>query len=453
VKRFLFVLILFSFHLKGQVCFTPFVSYTAGTSSSAIVTGDYNGDSILDLALANVISNNVSILLGNGTGGFGIPTNFSVATGPISICTADFNGDNKLDLVTANNSSNNISIILGNGMGSFGSATNFTVGSQPTSIIEKDFDNNGTVDIAVSNNNGVSILMGNGLGGFSSPSNFIANVSSPPDNVLSADFNGDSFLDLVTANGAANNISILLGNGTGGFSAATSFTVASGTSTPSEICVADFNGDGKTDVATSNYSLFNVSVLLGTGTGNFSAPTTYPVGNPNPRGLTSADFDGDGNADIAVANEPPGKAYVLLGNGSGIFGTAIGYSAGLNSTPRKVVAKDFNGDSKIDICLLSGQNPSGAIVLLNCGVMGFEEISSEKAMSISPNPTTGWFTIETNTAGVQAVNLYDVNGRNVLRSNLNNTTDVDASNLDNGIYIAAIKSKTTITYRKIIIAK
>ena len=87
----------------------------------------------MDLAVANAGSNNVSILLGNGTGSFGTPaTNFPVGTDPRSVAVGDFNGDTFLDLAVANFNSNNVSILLGNGTGSFGTATNFPVGTHPT---------------------------------------------------------------------------------------------------------------------------------------------------------------------------------------------------------------------------------------------------------------------------------------------------------------------------------
>ena len=95
----------------------------------------------MDLAVANSVSDNVSILLGNGTGSFGTPaTNFAVGTGPFSVAVGDFDGDTDLDLAVANGVSNNVSILLGTGTGSFGTATNFAVGTFPTSVAVGDFN-------------------------------------------------------------------------------------------------------------------------------------------------------------------------------------------------------------------------------------------------------------------------------------------------------------------------
>ena len=94
----------------------------------------------MDLAVTIPLSNNVSILLGTGTGSFGTATNFAVGSFPISVAVGDFNGDTILDLAVANSGSNNVSILLGNGTGSFGTANNFAVGTFPFSVAVGDFN-------------------------------------------------------------------------------------------------------------------------------------------------------------------------------------------------------------------------------------------------------------------------------------------------------------------------
>jgi len=92
---------------------------------SQIAVGDFNGDGIQDLATANQNDNNVTVLLGNGSGGFapaaGSP--FSAGSFPVSVVVGDFNGDGIQDLATANqSSSNNVTILLGNGSGGYSAA-------------------------------------------------------------------------------------------------------------------------------------------------------------------------------------------------------------------------------------------------------------------------------------------------------------------------------------------
>ena len=101
--------------------------FAAGTSPRSLAIADINRDGKLDLVIANFTSNNVSILLGNGAGGFspaaGSP--FTAGTGPTSVTIADFNGNGKLDVAVANSSSNDVTLLLGDGTGGFSPAAGF----------------------------------------------------------------------------------------------------------------------------------------------------------------------------------------------------------------------------------------------------------------------------------------------------------------------------------------
>ena len=207
----LFICTNFSDECEGDI--------TIGNPQTCTIENVLVEQNFLDLAVAIFVSNNVSILLGNGTGSFGTPaTNFAVGSGPFSVAVGDFNGDTFLDIVTANTSSANISILLGNGTGLFGTATNFPVGNQPASVAVGDFNTDTFLDLAAANfgSNNVSILLGNGTGLFGTPATNFA-VGNLPFSVAVGDFNADTFLDIVIANQGSDNISILLGNGTGLF--------------------------------------------------------------------------------------------------------------------------------------------------------------------------------------------------------------------------------------------
>src|SRR6266852_4835604 len=214
---------------------------------------------ILDLAVVNDGSNNVSILPGKGDGTFSAATNFPVGTFPLSIAVGNFNGDRKQDLVVTNDVSNNTSILLGKGHGKFGPATNYTTGNTPVYATVGDFNGDKKQDLAVTNelSNNVSILLGNGDGTFGTPTNYA--VGSTPIGIAVGDYNGDGKLDLAVDNAGASsqNISILLGVGDGTFGPATNF--AAGAITPVDIVDGDFNRDGKLDLATANENSDNIS--------------------------------------------------------------------------------------------------------------------------------------------------------------------------------------------------
>jgi Domain of unknown function (DUF4347)/FG-GAP-like repeat len=346
------------------VSFGAATDFSVGYKPSDITVGDFNGDGNLDLATTNEGSDNVSVLLGNATGGFGTATNFSlgipVGTNPSAVTVGDFNGDGKLDLAAANYLNDSVSILLGNGTGGFGTATKFAAGDRPYDVTVGDFNGDGKLDLAATNisSSSVSVLLGNGNGSFGAATNFAVGTNAyAVGSVTVGDFNGDGKLDLAAANRAGNNVvSVLLGDGSGGFGDATNFAV--GTS-PSDVAVGDLNGDGKLDLAVTNSSSNNVSVLLGDGSGSFGAATNFAVGT-SPIEVRIGDFNGDGKLDLATANYNSNNVSVLLGTGTGSFGAATNV-AGLS--PSDLAVGDFNGDGKLDLTTV---NRSGNVsVLLN----------------------------------------------------------------------------------------
>ncbi len=379
-----------TFLLKSQIspCFEQTSNYTAGDGPFSIFSADFNGDGKADLVSANHYGNNVSVLLGNGAGSFSSAVNYSVGLDPYSVFGVDFNGDNNVDLAIANNNSSNVSVLLGSGTGTFSTAVNYSVGFNPNSIFSADFNGDGYKDIVTSRSNGVSILLNNGTASFSAAVSYTTvPFGTSTKAVISADFNGDGKADLATANSGNSgfNLSVLLGSGTGAFSSAVIYTVGP---YPNSICTADFNGDGNLDLATANSGGSNVSVLLGSGTGAFSTAVNYVAGF-YPNSIFSADFNGDGKPDIATANSVGGGTQdvsVLLGSGNGAFSTAIQYS--VSSNPVSITSADFNGDGKADIAtantgiddvsvLLSSNFPT---ITVNSGA-----ICSGNSFTISPS--------------------------------------------------------------------
>ena len=127
-----------------------------------------------------------------------------------------------------------------------------------------------------------------------------------------ADFNGDGKLDIVTANAGNNSVTVLLGNGTGGFAAAAGSPFGTGVN-PQSVAVADFNGDGNPDIVAANSGGNTATVLLGDGTGGFTAATSSPFATgANPQSAAVADFNRDGKPDFVTANFNGNNATVFL---------------------------------------------------------------------------------------------------------------------------------------------
>ncbi len=335
--------------------FNSRVDHAVGFFPHGIVTGDFNKDGKPDVALAHLESYGVSLLLGNGSGGFAAPRNFPANAGR-SLAAGDVNVDGNLDLVTSGGLA-----LLGDGTGNFTTVANSHPG-QFTYVLVVDLNLDGKPDLAGVNFNQVSIMRGDGAGGFGAPVIYAAGTS--PRHLVTGDFNGDGKIDLVVANMNSQNVSLMLGDGAGAFEAARNFEAGAN---PAEIGVGDFNRDGKADLAVTDEGSNSVSILFGNGAAGFSAPSVNGVG-VRPTGLVVADFNGDQQADLAVTNFVSqlemGSLSVLFGNGAGNFTLPTTYEARLS--PTDLVTGDFNGDAKPDLVFVNLYSHSVSLMTNAC---------------------------------------------------------------------------------------
>jgi hypothetical protein len=382
---------------RAAAAFQTAQNYPVGTNPRAVAVADFDRDGKMDLAVANFGDpsvndrGSVSILLGNGDGTFQPANNVVAGKNPSSITVGDFNEDGRVDIVTVNGD-NTVSSLLGNGDGTFQAHVEYGTGSEPDFVAVGDFNSDGRPDLVVTNKGGnsVSVLLGNGDGTFRGHVDY--QTGGPAYGVAVADFNGDGKADLAVAGGSiSGTVAILIGNGDGTFQSAVSYD-PSGTGI--SVAVGDFNSDGKSDLVVGyahfgNLTLSDVDLLLGNGDGTFSFGSTLKTGVCHNEDPITADFDGDGKLDLAVIGgfseregicTSPGlplSVLVLAGNGDGTFQAPVSFTP-VNGIVR-AAASDLDANKSPDLVTVNNDHTVG--VLLN--TVGTEFSISASAASPS----------------------------------------------------------------------
>ena len=346
--------------------------FNASDHPAAAVPADFNRDGLMDLAVADHQESLISVLYGKTDGGLERVSSVQTGLAPRPIASGDLNRDGYPDLVTGNLDANSVSVILNHAGASFGPRTDVPV-DRPQAVGLADLNGDGVLDLTVSGafdyfQVGLSIMMGRGDGTFLERSE-IPIRSNGITSLAIAKFDTDSTLDVVgvTSDGYSSYYVVLLGHGDGSFADGTFGYLDR---EYQQVIATDLNQDGKTDLAFTGY-VFDppvpsngfVSVLLGNGDGTFGSPTGFETGYL-PQALAAADFNADGRPDLAVANASGNTVSLLLGNGGGTFGTKVDF--GVGRYPSGIVAADMDGDGKIDL-VTCNQSGGTVTVLKNRG--------------------------------------------------------------------------------------
>jgi hypothetical protein len=354
----------------------PRTELPVGRAPVALVTADFNGDLFSDLAVVNRDDNTVSILLNDGNGTFraaqGSPVALGASKVPVAIASGVFSeSSGHIDLVVVNKDSGDLTILQGDGKGGFQQATGspIAVGPSPAAIATGAFNTkkDGHLDLAIANSqdNTITILLGDGRGNFTpapgSPLK-LASGEQTPVAIITKDFNSDGRADLAVVNQSTNNVAILLGNGDGTFTEAPGSPFAVGKS-PVAVTSADFDGDGRPDLAVVNQGDNSVTILLGRVDGSFTlVPNSLLSTGASPADVVTGDFDLDGRADLLVANSGSSSVSAFFGLGGGIFSQGITLQTG--TTPRALVTASFTRNGRADLAV-ADEGANQVSVILN----------------------------------------------------------------------------------------
>jgi hypothetical protein len=370
-------------------------SLIVGSQPAAIAIGNFNQDSFPDLAVANNGDSTVSILIGNGTGGFtpSLPA-IPVGNNPVSVVALNATRDSSLDLAVVNLTDGTVSILLGDGKGHFTQAPEspIKVGNFPMAIVPVDFNGNGKIGLAVVNmiDGTVSILLGDGTGRFTQAPESPIKVGKSPIAIAAGNFRrGVGNLDLAVVNKDDETVSILLGDGTGRFTQAPDSPIKVGKS-PTAIAAGNFRrgGVGNLDLAVVNRDDETVSILLGDGTGRFALTPSPPVQvGSDPVAIAVGDLTGSGTLSLVVANQRGPTISLLTGDGKGGFSVTDTIQTGAN--PIFVALGDFKHEGKLDIAVANNNLEGTLSIFLNQGAGGFAN-ANPIAMDLGINNVSRW---------------------------------------------------------------
>jgi hypothetical protein len=333
----------------------------------SVEIADLNNDKIKDIIIANAEDSGVTVLLGTGKGNFkeakGSP--FPAGYMPNDIAIADFNKDGKPDLAFANHDRKYLTVLAGDGSGGFkplkGSPFPVEVRPHTHGLAVGDFNSDGNLDLVTDSwgNNQLAILFGNSQYGFNTPVKYIDVGKHPYQRIRTADFNKDGNLDIVTTNLDGNNSTVLLGDGKGNFHEAEGSPFACGDS-PFGVAIGDVNGDGNLDLAivnspsitSDNTGHDGLTILLGNGKGKFTKMAGSPFNTgKSPSRVAIGDVNGDGIADIAVANYNNDSITVFIMNKQTV---SLSYNIPVGKKPDGIAIADLSGNGKGDIVVSNG---------------------------------------------------------------------------------------------------
>ncbi|MBU1299984.1 MAG: VCBS repeat-containing protein, partial [Bacteroidetes bacterium] len=338
------------------------------------------------------------------SGSYAAKADLATGSSPTTVTIGDIDGDGKPDLVVGNWNDNNVSVFRNtssSGSISFAGRVNFSTGDRPYGIAIRDLDGDGKPDLAVANygDNTVSVLRNTSSTGsisFDTKVDFTTGVA--PNGVAIGDFDGDEKPDLAVANSTANTVSVFRNTSNGeSISFANKVDFTTGTF-PRMIAIGDLDGNGKPDLAVGNWTDNTVSVFRNTSTSgsitieSFAGKVDFVTGT-TPHGVAIGDLDGDGKPDLAVSNYSSDAVSVFRNTRtSESISLAAKVDLTTGSVPFDVGIGDLDGDGKPDLAVpnYSGTSVSVLRNVIDVPDVPVLELPINGAKDVSINPTLSW---------------------------------------------------------------
>jgi gliding motility-associated-like protein len=355
--------------------FAPRVNFTAGTNPGYVTMGDLDGDGKPDMAASNQADNTVSVFLNNGSLGnpsFAAGITLTTGQAPQGVAIGDIDGDGKPDMAVTSYNGNLVSVFRNTsttGNISFAAKVDIALGSCPFFVVIRDMDGDGRADMVTANKdaNTVSIVLNTGeVGSISFAERVDLATGLKPYSVTVGDLDDDGKPDVAASAFEANNIVVFRNKSTVGlvsFEARQDFAVT----TPYSISIGDLDGDGKSDLVTGNLTSNNISVFRNTsvvGTISFAAKSDIAIGQ-RIYNVAIGDLDGDGKNDLATSNYTGNTVSVLRNIGtSGTIGFAAQVALPTGAGPNYVSIADMEGDGKPDL-LVTNYDANSISILRN----------------------------------------------------------------------------------------